>query len=511
MSSKNLKHLSKDEKLRLIDLLNEKERRLRDRLDVYSPNAGQLPVHTSVAPNRFVFSGNGGGKTTLGVNEVIWAATGYNPVTETFYPVPTTSIVVLDHPDKVDNLWLPELKKWTNIQPEWLFKHGKPYVTEIRWPTGSQTFFFFHQQDATAFESISVSGIIVFDEPPPRHIWVALKRSGRVKDRQTRYLMIGTPITQAWMRTEIYERWVAGELPDTECFRFATQVNEQNLATGYIEDFSRVLTEKEKRQRLQGEFFDLEGLALAHLFRHDTHVIQPFQWNPDNPCVVAIDPHPSKAHVAVLLGVDEHDNLYYLDEYKEKALARNFAQRLVNRGWFQNYRVIDIVYDSLGSADLTGGEGFKAFGQILNEVLEDNEIGHARATTYSDKDDEDFIERIRDALLIPAEPDNFGQRSPKLKFFAGNPGIVLDIENVQWAQYAKNRNVDENKPKLDIRHRDYLSALKYALAANLYHKKPKEKMYRRLKGAESYGVKLQPSKSFYRMKLNLRTKKNGKI
>lgn len=488
MKKPNLEGLSREEKLALLDTIEEKERRLREKKDSYKPNPGQLPVHLSKAKLRCVFSGNGAGKTALVVNEALWYAKGYNPITDTYTKVPARIVVLLDHPDKVTDVWLPELQKWTNLKEEQLHKRGKPYVSAVTFPNGSEIIFMFHQQSPLIFESIELDYLIA-DEPPPRYAYIALRRGARKQGRDPRFLLVGTPIAAAWLRTEIYDPWTRGDAPDTECFRFETKVNEANLADGYIEEFSSILTEKERLIRLAGHFFDLEGLALAHLLDSSVHLIDPFEWPIDNPCVVVIDPHPSKAHHAILMGVDEDDYLYVLDEYKEKVIARQFTRSLIDLGWFDRYKVIDIVFDSLGSAESTSGEGFKPFGKVMNEELAKHRKGRARATTYDDKSDEDFIERIRDALAIPVEPNNFGQRLPKLRVFRTCKGLWSDMENVQWAQWNKAADLEENKPKLDIRHRDFLACLKYGLATNLYHKKTKAKMYRRVNTVETYGIK----------------------
>lgn len=502
--SDKLAGMSREEKLRLYEILQEKKRRLRAGQAAYSPNEGQSVVHESRAQLRCVFSGNGAGKTALTVNEVLWMAQGYNPILKEFTKVPARIIVLLDAPDKVTDVWLPELRKWTNFRDDQLHKRGKPYVTHISIDNGSEIIFMFHDQQPLLFESIELDYLIT-DEPPPRHVFIALRRGARKKGRKPRFLMVGTPISASWMRTEIYDPWAAGNLPNTECFRFGTEVNKNNLADGYEEEMGRHLTEKEKLIRFKGQFFDLDGLALAHLFDRRVHIVPKPEWDSENPCVIVIDPHPSKAHHAILLGVDEEDRLFYLDEYREKVIARGFMQALLARGWMDQYKVIDIVYDSLGSADTTSGEGFRSFGDVINEVLAEDGRGRARATSYADKSDEDFIERIRDALAIPAHPDNFGQKIPKLRIVEGCGGIVADIENVQWAQWSKQKNLDENKPKLDIRHRDFLSCLKYGLATNLYHAKPKAKLYRRKQPVSTYGITDNRSKTFYRRKLGLRT------
>jgi hypothetical protein len=463
MAKFDLSKLNRQEKLALIDAAEEKRRRAIERREAYVPNEGQAKVHKSKANLRAVFAGNGGGKSALGVNEALWACTGYNPITKETSPVPARVIVVIDKPDKVDTVWLPEIKKWYPLKPEQLKKNGKPYIQEIQFDNGSHLLFFFHDQEPMSFESIELD-FCVFDEPPPRHVFIALKRGGRKKNRTARFLIIGTPISAAWLRTEIYEPWSKGELPDAECFRYGTSVNQANLSTNYMKDYGAYLSEKEKAIRFDGAFFDLDGLALAHLFNRKSHVIEPPKWPSHWPCVVAIDPHPSKAHKALLLGVTQSGALRALKSLTSRGAARQFAKEL--KAFMEGHRVVDIVADSLGNSDSTGGEGRMSFIQVLID-----EGVRVRATTYDEKKDEAWISMIQDVLLVPEEANQFGEKLPKLQISSACTGLISDIETVCW---AKVKNVDDYKPKLDITRKDDLSCLKYALAAQPRYQKGRE-------------------------------------
>lgn len=468
LTDEQLAKLTKKEKLALLDIIEEKKRRLREKPDNFLPNDGQTDVIKSEALIRAVFAGNGGGKTALGTNEAIWAATGYNQFTKEHTKVPTRGVVVLDRPEKVADVWLPEINKWYQLKPEQLHKRGKPYFNHITFDNGSEIMFAFHDQDPMAFESLEVDWVI-FDEPPPRHIFISLFRGGRKRDSQPWFLIIGTPIAAAWLRKEIYEPWAKGERDDIECFRYGTEVNRHNLREGYIEAFTNVLSEREKKIRLHGEFFDLEGLALAHFFDRTTHVLpDDYYFNPSWPCVIAIDPHPRKAHTALLLGVSPDDKLFVLKELSSRAVPSQFARDL--RDWYQGYRIVDIVCDSLGSSELTGGSGNLSFIQ----VLKDNGV-RVRATTFDEKKDEAWISNIQEVLSLPLEPDNFGKREPRLKIHRAVKGLISDIESVEWARY---RNLEEFKPKLAIESKDFLACLKYALAAQPRFTKGRERVIR---------------------------------
>jgi hypothetical protein len=350
-----------------------------------------------------------------------------------------------------------------------LEKRGKPYYSAIVFPNGSEVIFMSHEMNPLLFESIEAD-YVIFDEPSPHAVYKALLRGLRKKGSKPWVLMLGTPITAAWMRKEIYEKWSRGEAPDVECFRFSSDVNKQNLNWDFYENvFFKNLSEEEIQIRRHGSFFDLSGLALAHLFNRSVHVVRPFAWNPDWSVVIAIDPHPSKANVACMLGVDRDGYLYYIKELTSELPPRAFARQL--RNWYSNFRVHDIICDSIGSAPTTGGDGNKSFIEVLNE-----EGVRARATTFQDKNDESFISKIQQVLEIPAEPNKLGKFYPLLRVFSDCVGIIGDIENVCWLKY---RNADEYKPKLDISHKDYLATLKYALTAHIAGIYAKSRVIRR--------------------------------
>jgi len=453
-----MSELTKEQKLLRLDIIQEKKRRILAKKPVYSPNQGQLPVHQDKKRIRIVAAGNGGGKTACGAHEVLWWATGYNPITEEFTKVPATIVVLLDNPLKVDQIWLPELRKWYPLDGECeLKKNGKPYVNQIFFRNGSQVIFMFHDQEDMVFEGIQLD-YLVTDEPFPRRIWIALTRGQRKKSSEPRTLIIGTPLGQAWIYNDLWKAATNGERDDIGLHRFSVEVNRENLAEGYIETFSKNLTEQEKLVRLGGHFAHLAGLALAHLFDRQIHVIKAFSWPKGKPAVVIIDPHMSKPHTAVMIGATGDGRIYYIKEFASKSPARQFAREL--KEWMEgDWRIIDVMCDSLGETPRTGGDGNKSFCDVLREAGI-----RVRATTYDDKDDEDFIQSIQQVLEVPDKADNFGRKLPKLAILEGNPRIINDIESVAWQKYRQH---EQFKEKLDITAKDYLSCLKYGLKSGI--------------------------------------------
>jgi hypothetical protein len=453
----DISKLSKDEKLRRLDLIEERKRRLLAKRHTYKPNAGQLPVHQDNHTIRIVAAANGGGKTALAAHEVIWWATGYNPITKDFTKVPATIVVLLDAPSKVDEVWLKELRKWFPLDEECeLSKGGKPYVTKIQFKNGSKVLFMFHEQDDLVFEGIELTYFCA-DEPFPRRIWIALRRGARTKKTKPKFLIIGTPLGQPWLYNDLWKKAAEGERDDVGIHRFGIEVNEGNLAEGYVESFSKDLTEAEKKVRLQGHFAHLEGLALAHLFDRAKHVVPKFPWPDGKPVVLVIDPHQAKPHTVALVGATGDGRVYYIKEMRSKAPPAEFAREV--KVFYQGYRVIDYIIDSLGETPGTGGDGNMSFSEKLRQCGVP-----VRSTSFKDKNDEDFINRIKQVLEFPDIPDNFGRKLPILAILEGNQGIVNDIETVQWQKYRQHEMFKE---KLDITQKDYLSLLKYALATNI--------------------------------------------
>lgn len=446
----DLSHLTREEKLELIDALEARNQKQKHNRDAFRPNSLQLEVRRSLKRIRFVASANGVGKTTLGVQEAWDTSQGTHPYRPAL-PVPNRGVVILDSPDKVDR-WLEELNKWFDTRDWVLKKNGKPYVTEINLPNGSELVFMFHLQEPMAFESFE-GDYAIFDEPPPRHVYVGIQRSlRRVNGAWT--LIVGTPLTQPWLKEKIWDAWANGERDDVECFKAGIYVNEANLGQDYIANFSKDLTPAEAKVRLEGDFAHLEGLALADLFRRSIHIVEPFPWVRHWPTVLAVDPHPAKPHHAVLLGIDKWDRMFVLKEIKSKSAPAEFALEL--KEFIAGFDVHDQICDSLGATPRTGGWDNYSFIDVVNM-----KGGlRLRSTTFKEKSEDAWVQNFRDLLTL--RKNNLGEMAPGIYFFSHCTGTTNDCESVMW---RRNRLSEEVKGHLDTTNRDFLSCLKYALAS----------------------------------------------
>lgn len=452
--------MTREDKIKQLALIEEKRRRLIHTRPNYRPRPGQLKVLQSPAKNIFMFSGNGAGKSTLLVNLMMFLARGHNPWSGETFKVPAKIIYVAPSARFIDQRIIPELRKWYEIPDAWLKRLGRPNTAQIQFDNGSIVDFVSADADFSTSEGTEASAVLV-DEPIPRPLYIALKRSLRMKGHKNTFFFAGTPISERWIRHEIYEPWAKGLLPDTECFRVHSNDNEANLSKGYIEEFSRTLTEDERATRLEGAFFDTNALALAGIFKPEHHVIpfDTFKYTPDMPCVVAIDNHSVKPHHAVMITCDKDDRLIVIKEMAMRGNATEFS--VVLKEWERGYSIADRVCDSLGNMEMTSGEGMHPF----IEGLQRNGVA-VRGTTFKEKSHEDLIDRLKQGLALPPLPDNDGSFIPKIRILSSCTGLISDIESATW---QKNRMTGEMVAKLDTSTKDHLSCMGYGLALHLFY------------------------------------------
>lgn len=161
-----------------------------------------------------------------------------------------------------------------------------------------------YDQKISLFESMDYDWAH-FDEPPPRPIYVAVKRG--LTDRLGRCWLIMTPLKEAWIHDEVASRDDVGK------FNFDI---EDNLGYGLtregIDEYARTLTEDEKEARLRGRFFHLTGLVYKSydkIHRINRVPIEP-EWN----LYMHIDTHPRTPHHAVWISVLPNNRKYIVGE-----------------------------------------------------------------------------------------------------------------------------------------------------------------------------------------------------
>lgn len=467
ISRADLSQLEPDD---LIEIIQSTEALIQGKKHVveYTPNIVQERVHKSTAFIRALFSGNGVGKTTACINEAIWTSTGTHPHRNTAR-LPNTVIIVLDDSSKADTVYMVELRKrhWYDVSKLKTLKHGRAHTQEVIFPNGSNWIFMTHDMDTEKWESIQCAAVI-FDEPPPRFIYIALLRGMREKDMKPWMMFAGTPLGRyaPWMHNEIFKPWRDGKDEEIECFFGSTDDNLHNLDPETIKRWEKRYSPQEMKTRRFGSFEFLAG-RIFDMFNPDVHCMADFNWPKSWPCVLAIDPHLRKNHCAVILGVDSDKDIYVIRELETSLAGRKAAEFFINA--CEGIPICLGVCDNFGSIKLYDdiGDERKSFIEIFNETaLRMNRPKlQIRPTTKAEKADKEWIEDMRDYLRL--EINNEGVLTPRFHVFNSCQKTIDNFMEYVWDEHAGAKAADPRNVKEEPlgSSQDFLMCVKYGLAA----------------------------------------------
>ncbi len=492
-----LEAMTEEELAELIQVASQVEK-IDQKKTEYAPNAVQERVHSSRAFIRALFSGNGVGKTTACIQEALWTSQGTHPYRETAR-LPNTTIIVLDDSSKADTVYVNQIKKkrWYDVSKLKLEKHGRSYTQEIIFPNGSNWLFMTHEMAEDKWESIECA-CVIFDEPPPRFIFIALMRGMREKDMKPWIMFAGTPRGRyaPWMYREIYRPWKFGEDPEIECFFGSTYDNLSNLDPDTINRWKKRYTEQELKTRLEGAFEFLSGRIFTE-FNTEIHVEKSFDWPREWPVILAMDPHLRKNHVAVLIGIDPDKELHVVRELETSLAGRKAAEFFINACDGFNIKVA--ICDNFGSIELyseQGSDARKSFITIFNDTARRMHKGklQLRATTKAEKRDAEWIEDMKDWLRC--EVDHAGQDRPRFHVFDSCVKTIDNFESYVWDEHTgRKRDLQEPKEEPLGTNCDQLMCVKYGIAtkpdkmgkdqiysrAQVYHKAQEYESHERAK------------------------------
>ncbi len=438
---------------------------MRKKVQEYVPNTVQLSVHKSPAFIRALFSGNGVGKTTACIKEALWTSTGTHPFRETAR-LPNTVIIVLDDSSKADTVYMAGLRKrnWYDVSKLKTLKHGRSHTQEVIFPNGSNWLFMTHEMAEDKWESIECA-CVIFDEPPPRFIYIALLRGMREKDMKPWIMFAGTPLGRnaPWMYREIYRPWKFKNDPEIECFFGSTHANLSNLDPETIERWKKRYTEKELKTRLEGSFEFLSG-RIFDSFSRDHHIEKDFPFPSGWKCILAVDPHLRKNHTAVILGIDPDGEIWVVREIETHLAGRTAARYIINQCEGFNVRIG--ICDNFGSIKMYGdGEERKSFIDLFNEVATtmNRTRLQIRPTTRAQKRDDEWIEDMRDWLRL--EPDFDNQLRAKFHVFESCIKTIDNFESYVWDEHTgRNADLGEQKETPLGTNQDFLMCVKYGLS-----------------------------------------------
>lgn len=443
----DLSKLNIDEKRNLVKLLKKKdlikqEKKL-DKLE-FSGEA-QERFLKSPAVIRALFGGNGSSKTSSMVIDMVWQHTDTHPYRETVNTHHTW--LIIPSASKAEDYW-SEIKKFCPPsllpQPD---RMGTSDIRRFRWKNGKITTIYTHEQDSAKFEGTNISGAY-FDEPPKRSQWVATYRGLRASSDYF-ICIAATPISEPWMYSEIYEKWMLKQDPRIEVIQGSTYDN-KFISQEWVKDFESRLTEDEKRVRIYGEFAVLQGRIFKQ-FNPKTHVIPTQEWPADWPVYIGIDPHSKKPSVALAVGVTPDNNYVIIDEAEAAGPISDLAEILST--WNKKYHVVSTIIDNSGAAlDWTRSSAV--------QILADHGI-YCTPVRRADKDVAGGINRIQQLLKgnLIQKPTG-AEWVPQLKTMAHCRATINEFMLYSW-KTPKNPEQTGDSEQPNKTHDERIDCLRY--------------------------------------------------
>jgi phage terminase large subunit-like protein len=335
----DLTKLSRAEKIELLELLDEKERRRRSQPLLYCQrHPKQVVAHEAPQAIRSLFWGNRVGKTEWGAMETAEYATLHHKHREVKAPFEIWSACpsfdVQEHTTQ---------KKLMSYIPQKDIEHidyirGRIMKT-IRLKNGVTIQFKSYEQGREKFQGAGVR-LIWFDEEPPHDIWE--ESFVRVEaGQQLDVILTMTAIKgMTWVYDQIYLDTANTDLFVSE----AGWDDNPYLTEKQKEQMSRGLSPQAIQVRREGKFVKRVGLVCAwwerskHL-RHYDHLDRSWTW------FEALDPGFSDPAAYLLIGVDNDNNVHVVDGFRKSRLLpekikelrdNKVSNLLITQGWMDN-------------------------------------------------------------------------------------------------------------------------------------------------------------------------------
>ena len=241
----------------------------------YKPHEKQRAFHASDSKKKLYIGGNRSGKTTGGIIEDLWWATGRHP----YRPVPSGGvrgrIISVDFLNGIEKIIFPQIKQWCPVTDlkggSWEAAYDKQ-LRVLHFKNGSFIEFMSYDQDLDKFAGTS-RHFIHFDEEPPEDIYT--ENLARLVDTNGSFWITMTPVEgMTWIYETLYEPGSDGTDPNIFVVEVSMTDNPY-LNREAVENFLNSLSADERTAREHGRFVQLGGLVYKE-FKPERHVVPSF-------------------------------------------------------------------------------------------------------------------------------------------------------------------------------------------------------------------------------------------
>jgi phage terminase large subunit-like protein len=282
----------------------------------YIPNSPiHEEFHKSEKVGRLLRGGNRSGKSTSGVTEGIWRATGRHPYHKTHDLPVRGRIVTVDKDAGIEQIIKPLLKQWTPpselVNGSWE-DSWKASGKVMTFRNGSTIDVKTHQQETESFAGVPLH-FVHFDEEPPQAIFNECRL--RLIDFNGCWWMTMTPVQgQDW----IFDRFITTDSKNVDMFEVDIDSN-PHLNQEALKLLDEDLSDEEKEVRQKGIFVPRGGMILKE-FKYERHIIEALELVPESWAIYVSIDHGFNTPSAILWHAvsPKGDVVTFREHYKAK-------------------------------------------------------------------------------------------------------------------------------------------------------------------------------------------------
>lgn len=427
----------------------------------YKPHQKQHYFHSCPKKRKLYIGGNRSGKTTAGICEGIWRATGTHPYRPELNNLgPTRGRVVgVDFTNGIDKILVPQYKQWCRPSTlrggSWETAFDKGSRT-LHFSNGSFIEFMSYDQDLDKFAGTSRHWVH-FDEEPPRPIWGECM--ARLIDTNGEYWMTMTPVEgMTWIYDEIYEPNVNNPDGNVEVIEINTLENPY-LSSEAITEFVRSIDDDDDVATRVGGAFVQQGGRVYKNFDPTPGVEQVLKEPIDDPktmfpssswlWIMGLDHGLNNPTAVLWMAVDTNGFCVVFDEHYQKELtveqqAMAIKRKIAEHGRAPDIMVADPSIKNRSAITATSiHEEYIKYG--LAFILGNNDVkaGIVRVKKYLNKQ---VYVGVRRPELFEKSAKNPLDEFYKLQISPRCVNLIWEMKRYRWKTYANKKLQYENNP-----------------------------------------------------------------
>lgn len=402
----------------------------------YEPHEKQIDFHSSTANGRLYAGGNRSGKTTGGVVEDIWWATGRHPYFKTPPPPTHGRVIGVDFVNGIEKILRPQFGQWLPLSELKGGSWDKAYSKELKTLTlenGSTIEFMSYDQDLDKFAGTS-RDYIHFDEECPQDIFVECKM--RLIDTGGRWWVTMTPVEgMTWIYDDLYLPGVTGSDPNIHVTVVDMEDN-PHLNQAEIDMQLAGLSKDERKARKEGKFVQIGGLVYKQ-FDPDVHCVDSFIPPLDWEWYASVDHGFNNPTAWLWHAVSPEGNVVTFSEHFEAERTIQYHAGIIHSRNASFGRSPDMYVGDPAMSQRNAVTGTDIFGEYAQYEI---------PIVPGNNDVQSGVSRVQRYL------EYHEGRKPSWVITRNCHNLIREMQRLRWKTWANKRSAHQNN-KYDIIHK----------------------------------------------------------